>query len=384
MRTQCLTALALFLAACDSFDFGRVTGRTNPPPSAVPSAAVPREPGSASAESPELAEGELVLVLGGDVALGGNVKAWLSADKKYDPLAGLRPILEGTDLAIASLVSPITEQAMGTARGASPVGPPLGADALARSGLRIMDVGSERLWSSGKRAFIDTLSNLSRTGVLAAGASGDARSAWEPARLVVRGKTITVIATAIWPPKDPSLGEARERVALSDPARLLESIRAATKNDAFVIVSQGGAAEYVESPPPEEIALARSAIEAGAGAVLVHGAHVPLGVTWVDGHPIFYGLGNLVADGDPKNPWTGRGFVAKVSLTKRGVGPVDLCPFLIGDGEPKLLMGSSRTTEEGIFKRAIERLSAPLGGVSVGEPDLHSCLRITPRAVPPP
>jgi poly-gamma-glutamate capsule biosynthesis protein CapA/YwtB (metallophosphatase superfamily) len=148
---------------------------------------------------------------------------------------------------------------------------------------------------------------------------------------VVRGTTIAVIATATWPPRDPSLGEARERVALSDPTRLLESIRTAKKNDAVVIVSQGGAAEYVESPPPEEIAFARSAIEAGADAVLVHGAHVPLGVAWVAGHPIFYGLGNLVADDDPKNPWTGRGFVAKVGLTKRGVGPVDLCPFLIGN-----------------------------------------------------
>jgi hypothetical protein len=379
-RPLSLAAAALLLSACDSFDFGRVTGAPKAAPATQPSATTAADPGSGSSGVAARTDGEFVLVLGGDVALGGNVKAWLSADKKYDALAGLRPILDGTELAVASLVSPITEQPMSSAHGATPVAPPSAADALGRAGLRVLDVGSERLWTSGKRAFTDTLSQLARAGVLAAGAGTEARSAWEPARQTVHGTPVAVITTATWPPKDPALGEARGSVALEDGARLTETIRAAKKAGALVIVTAGGAPEFVETPAPSLLALARSAVDAGADAVLVHGAHVPLGVAWQAGHPVFYGLGNLIADDDPKNPWTARGFVAKLHVTKSGVGPVDLCPFLISDGEPKLLGGSSRPTEEGIFRRAIERLSTPLGAVTVGEPDLHSCLRVTPPA----
>lgn len=383
-RTQCLVAFTLLLGACDSFDFGRLTGAAKTNPAATPSAGTAAPLGSESSRAPERTDGELVLILGGDVALGGNVKAWLSADKKYDPLAGLRPILDGTDLAVASLVSPITEQATSSAHGATPVAPPAAADALARAGVRVVDIGSERLWSSGKRAFTDTLSQLTRAGVLAAGAGADARSAWEPARQTVRGMAISVITTTTWPAKDPALGEAQRNLALADTARLVDVIRAAKRTGAVVIVTEGGAAEYVEVPAPDRVTLARSAIDAGADAVLVHGAHVPLGVAWQAGRPIFYGLGNLIADDDPKNPWISRGFVAKLRVTQSGIGPVDLCPLLISDGEPKLLGGSSRPTEEGIFKRAIERLSTPLGAVTVGEPDLHSCLRVTPATASAP
>ncbi|HEX7671517.1 MAG TPA: CapA family protein, partial [Polyangiaceae bacterium] len=217
-RTQCLAALTLLLGACDSFDFGRVTGTPKTAPAATPSVGSGSPPGSVSSSAPELADGKLVLVLGGDVALGGNVKAWLSADKKYDPLAGLRPILDGTDLAVASLVSPITEQPMSSGHGATPVAPPSAADALGRAGLRVLDVGSERLWTSGKRAFTDTLSQLKRAGVLTAGAGTDANSAWEPARQTVHGTAVAVITTATWRASDPELGEARSAVALSDGA----------------------------------------------------------------------------------------------------------------------------------------------------------------------
>src|SRR5205814_388522 len=47
-----------------------------------------------------------------------------------------------------------------------------------------------------------------------------------------------------------------------DAARVADVVRAAKKDNDFVIASLGGAAEYVETPSAEDVALARAVIKA--------------------------------------------------------------------------------------------------------------------------
>ena len=104
----------------------------------------------------------LTVIFGGNVALGGNVRSWLRADKAYNPLAGLGPVLDGADLRMASLISPISDKSGATGKLVTPVGPPKAADALARAGLGALVVANDEIFSSGMGAFVDTLANLTR------------------------------------------------------------------------------------------------------------------------------------------------------------------------------------------------------------------------------
>src|SRR4029079_18923389 len=136
------SVLALVLAAplvgCDSFDFGRVVGKPSAHKAHEPRAAAPATTAIAAASAPAAtpparAERFLVMV-GGAIALGGNVGSFLAADSKYDPLVALRPMFEGAHLRMATLLSPIGAPA--AKPGPVPVGAASTAAGLGRTGLQ--------------------------------------------------------------------------------------------------------------------------------------------------------------------------------------------------------------------------------------------------------
>jgi len=319
------------------------------------------------------------VVAGGDVDFSGGARSWLGADQHYDPLAGVKPVLEGSTLRVASLASALSAKSK-AGKGGAMLGPESGAAALSRAGLDGVAVANGRLFAAGTPFFDETLAVLSRSHVTALGTTDDPNTL-RPQEFQRDGWSVALFATGVWPdagaPQD-----GKNRIALGDPARLGAAVRAARATHDVVLVSHHAGKE-TEDPPAEELALARAALEAGADAYFAHGARVPRGVGWVNDRPALYGLGSLVTDEDPKNPWTGRGLIARLAFSSDGQRTVDVCPYLIVDGEPKLLSGSGRSVQEGIFRRALERLSAGFGAVDIGEPDVHSCMRLGPPHAPP-
>jgi poly-gamma-glutamate synthesis protein (capsule biosynthesis protein) len=317
-----------------------------------------------------------VVVAGGDIAFGGNVTAYISADKSYDPLAGLRLVLDGTNLRIASLVAPITDHP--GAKAIWPAVPARAADALARAGIGALAVGSPELFASGASAFADTLTNLARVKIAAVGAATEPVKALVPAELSVDGWSIALFSVATWPEKDAAVKDGKDRVALPNPEIVAQAVRDARAHHDLVLVSHHGGQDLSDTPGAAQIALARAALEAGADAVFDHRSRIPSGVAWIQGRPAFYGLGNLLAEEDPKFPWTGRSYVVRLAVDASGQREVSVCPYLIVEGEPKLLSGTGRATQEGVFKRTIARLSDDYGGTVIGDPDENSCLRLAP------
>ena len=362
---------------CDAFDFGRLNRASGAAASASGSAGL-----APSSQPPPVASraDRLVVVAGGDVALGGAVRSWIGADPKYDPLAGVRAVIEDDAFEIVSLVAPLTARAAPVGKGGFAPGPPAGAAALARARVSLVAVTDPHLWASGRLAFEDTIHELAGAGVAHAGASVGPGEVSALTERQVLGWSVAVLTVGEWPAG--SSPEGKGHVALAEKASLVERIRAVRARHDLVLVSHGGGTDQGDAPAPATVDLARAAMEAGADAFVGHRGATPLGVGWVSGRPIFYGLGNLVMDEDPKVPWTGRGLLARIVFGKRGEREVSVCPVILGDGEPKLLTGSNRPTQEGIFARAISRLSEPLGGVDVSDPDAHSCMRLTPPRQP--
>ena len=93
----------------------------------------------------------------------------------------------------------------------------------------------------------------------------------------------------------------RTYVHEKDAEEILKSIRDASRRSDLTLFSlhthEGIAENWYAQQPPEFIEkIARDAIDAGADAVIGHGAHFLRGVEIYKGRPIFYNLGSLLME----------------------------------------------------------------------------------------
>lgn len=80
-----------------------------------------------------------------------------------------------------------------------------------------------------------------------------------------------------------------------DVSDILRSVRSGKQFADFCVATNHGhePGEFSEEPADYEQAFARSAIDAGADAYIVHGPHILRGIEIYRGRPIFYSLGNF-------------------------------------------------------------------------------------------
>jgi len=171
--------------------------------------------------------------------------------------------------------------------------------------------------------------------------------------------------------------EARHHVAWADFTRLRQALLRARAESDFVVVSYHGGEEYTDVPLPKTRAFVDAVMGLGVDVVIGHHPHVPQGVGWQGGRPIFYSLGNFVFDGRPTLPWTRSSFIAKVRFQRGHALEVVACPVLIDGYEPRAL-----TSSDGASRRAFERhlrdVSESVGGTMIGEPDALGCYPLSP------
>jgi len=322
----------------------------------------------------------LVLVAGGDVNLGRKVGQRILRDASFDPFVGIRPLLSRADIAFANLESPLSDQ-NGETEDRSRlafVGPPRGAELLARAPFHVVSVANNHAWDYERRAFFDTLAALDGARVAFAGGSRAPGAQYRPAVLTVKGWSVALFAvTHLWNPGDFARHEAREHVAWADDPRLFEALRAARKAHDLVLVSYHGGKEYVENPAQEPLDFARAVMAAGADAVLAHHPHVPQGVGWYDRRPIFHSLGNLVFGRHRDHPWTGRGYLARLTFTADRRVEAAACPYVIEQSLPRLL---TEPAAQQMVIRYLRRTSAfaSSAGTEVRDVDALGCFELVP------
>jgi poly-gamma-glutamate capsule biosynthesis protein CapA/YwtB (metallophosphatase superfamily) len=367
-------------------------GRRRPEPappdsaSALPSsiAGVPSaEPLDAGALDAEAAE-DLVVLLGGDVNLGRTIGRSILRGKEPEPFAGLDAVLRTSDLVFVNLESQLSDQHGETQSSWSPLvftGPPGGADLLARAGIHAVSVANNHIWDYGKQAFFETLTHLERAGVAYVGASREPDQMFEPVVIRKKGFSVALFAvTQIWNQGEFRGHSGEHQVAWADRDRLDGRLRAARRDHDVVLLGYHGGGEYVETPLPSLQGFAEQMMQTGLDALAGHHPHVPQGIGWHEGRPIFYSLGNLVFRMHKDFAWTGMSFLARLTFRRDRSVRVEACPYRIRGDNPELFGGPSRETEERMIRRHLALLSYGLGGIKVGEPGEHSCMSLSPPA----
>jgi poly-gamma-glutamate capsule biosynthesis protein CapA/YwtB (metallophosphatase superfamily) len=193
-----------------------------------------------------------------------------------------------------------------------------------------------------------------------------------------------------------------EKVDLRDEERILRSVRNASKQADFVIVTSHShePSEEVLTPPSFLVEFAKKCIDAGADAYIVHGPHQLRGIEIYKGKPVFYSLGNFIfqnetsdnlpsdlyeshalgqdalpADlmnarykngtvGFPASPIWYESVVAVPYFRGHQLSELRLYPIDLGQKAPRSQRGTPRLADQELAQKIIQRLatlSAPFG-----------------------
>lgn len=281
----------------------------------------------------------LALLVGGDVDLGRALGQRLVKAPDYRPFAHVDRWLSGADVRFVNLESPLSDQGGELQSPHNPLvfnGPPHAAKTLAAAGIDIVSTANNHAFDYGESGVLGTLRSLQSARVESVG-TGPFRTLAEEPRVFERGgrKIVFLAGTDVWN-QGASL-PARAYVADAEPTRLIAAITTSKQRmPDCIVVSVHAGEEYQDAPVARVRTLFRSLVDAGADVVVGHHPHVPQGVEWHAGKPIFYSLGNFVMRMHDRYPDTGTSFLGRVVCGDRGIS-VAICPFRIVGHEPRPL-----------------------------------------------
>jgi poly-gamma-glutamate capsule biosynthesis protein CapA/YwtB (metallophosphatase superfamily) len=274
----------------------------------------------------------ITLAFLGDVMLGRGVAAAHPTDDWTTTLASLKPELSDADLVMANLESPLTDSPSTVPAGGYDLrASPSSVQALLAASIDGLSLANNHRLDGGQAGLDETLDVLNENGLKAL-LPGE--SAWNT---TIQGIKLSFLAYDCTSPSF-DLEEAKQDIAR------------ARSTGAFVIVSLHWGGEYRTAPEPDQIALAQSLVDAGAGMVWGHHPHVLQPLAWMNGAAqpqralVAYSLGNALFD-QPAPPDASRGAVLLVTLDMQGIRSVRAVPFEIDSRLGETKPASSRSIE---------------------------------------
>lgn len=328
----------------------------------------------------------VVVVAGGDVELARATGKKLLADPSYDPLFGVAKVLSTGDVRFVNLESQLAETGGVTMSSTNPlvfVGPPVGADALARAKITVVSTANNHAWDFGRRALLETIENLDRVGVKHAGTGKTLDDAERAVIVDVSGFRVAFFAvTDIFNLGPLEKHPARDHLARADEASLprrIAELRRSGGADA-VLVSYHGGDEYQDAPLARTRSIVRAAIDAGADAVLGHHTHVLQGIEWRAGKPILYSMGNLLMQRHKDVPATGYGYLARLVLSRGRAPELEVCPFRTVGLVPVPFVGDPGRSvyEREVFLRLRRTSSHVAQSLAISTTGDDGCARVRP------
>jgi poly-gamma-glutamate synthesis protein (capsule biosynthesis protein) len=310
----------------------------------------------------------LRLAITGDLMLGRGVDDVVRAHTLAYPWGDLRPELRTADLTLGNLECCIAERGTPWAPGTKPFhfrAGPWAAPALADAGFDFVSLANNHTLDYGAEALEETLSYLSHHGIAHSGAGRDLAEASQPAHFETRGWRIAVFAAADHPADfaatTTSPGTRLLRPTATDPAgaELIRDVaRARRSGYDLVVVSLHWGPNMNRRALPGFAEYARALIDAGAGVVHGHSAHLFQGVERYRGRPILYDTGDFVDDYaiDPTER-NDLQFLFQLDFDPAGSVSVGLVPVRIAECR----VGHALPAERAWLYDRMRRLSEELG-----------------------
>jgi len=153
--------------------------------------------------------------------------------------------------------------------------------ALKASGIKIVSFANNHVMDQGWAGFAESRGHLKDVGLLFAGTSDNAATAWQPVITEASGIKVGWLGMTRWlngnrnPDKDdqpqvnffPYQGEAGGAPGADEDA-VLAAVKAARAQCDLLVVSMHWGIEYATAPRPEDVDIAHKMLEAGATVIV--------------------------------------------------------------------------------------------------------------------
>ena len=266
----------------------------------------------------------------------------------------LLPILRGADLRVVNCECALTRSTRAVWKsGAVFKGEPAHVKGLTVVPFDVACLANNHVLDYGVPGLSETLRLLRRHGIRTVGAGLTEQEAYSPLSVAVKGVQLHIVNFSEG--EDLTAARGGPGVFGWDIPRVVEEVRRRKKGGGVVIAIGHCGLEYVPYPPPYVVGAFRAIAEAGADCVIGHHPHVPQGMEWRDGCPIFYSLGNFVFYQPAALHYRKIGFLVTLRLERDGIAGVTLHPYRITDAAVRAL----GPAEDRAFRRDLARISRP-------------------------
>ncbi|MEB3342322.1 CapA family protein [Okeania sp.] len=263
-------------------------------------------------------------------------------------LEGLQPLFQNnfSDFRSVNLETPVLDHPK-TPHWAKPYSfftLPESVEQLYKLGVNYVALGNNHLWDYLASGLTTTIENLQHIGLAYSGAGLTPTTAQEPYRLNLGNTEYSLfsfssIAGDRYP--EPLQFVATENQGGAADLRdiaTVENLIAQEKNQGrFPIVQLHAGTEYTFAPTSYVENLMDKVANAGAGLIVGHHPHLPQGLGFRHGVPLFYSLGNLVFDSDRLETFLE--LVALVDVQSEEVTKLQVIPIYLEDYRPQIIGG---------------------------------------------
>ncbi|HUT78924.1 MAG TPA: CapA family protein, partial [Polyangia bacterium] len=312
------------------------------------------------------------IIYGGDVTLGRRInEALWDAGARGRIFGDVEPLLREADLALVNAEGVITLGGRFNNKGEPRPylfrAHPSVIEVLSRAGIDLVTVGNNHAVDYGPEALTEMLDRLSLAGIDTFGGGHDAADARRPAYRRLGDTVVALVGADFTVSARYRATKRRAGILFYDAFRdgsheedivadLKQIHDEARRHAQVVLLSPHWGDNMVDEPAPHLRSLARRLIEVGYDGILGHSAHVFQGVELIDGKPVIYDAGNLVAD------FGGGGRVHQalaweLEITRAGVTRIAGYPLQLKRNRTDLATGKLR---DGILE-SLSAMSLELG-----------------------
>jgi poly-gamma-glutamate synthesis protein (capsule biosynthesis protein) len=256
--------------------------------------------------------GTVRIVFVGDIMLDGGPGHVVT--NGGDPFAATAPLLRDADLTVGNLECAITRDGHAvdkpyTFKGTRKALP------LLKKYFSAVSLANNHSGDWGKRGFADELTLLKETGLPWFGGGANQREAHRPMVLTANGRRVALLGYNNFPPRSFAARRNSPGTAWLVEKDVVRDIQRARQQADIVILFLHWGEELEEQPLPEQQALARRLIDAGADAIIGAHPHVTQTIDWYKGRPVVYSLGNFLFDYFPTDPPVWKGWIVKLTFS---------------------------------------------------------------------
>ncbi|MCR5196713.1 MAG: CapA family protein [Pseudobutyrivibrio sp.] len=218
---------------------------------------------------------------------------------------------------------------------------------LKEIGVDLVSVANNHVFDYDETGFLDTLQTLENAGIPYVGAGRNIEEAKKPVYYIVGGKKIAIVAaTQI----ERTLNYTKEATETTPgvlkclyPEVFCKTIKMAKNNADYVIVFPHWGTEGNANYGPDQVALARAFVEAGADVIIGGHTHCLQTVEFMDDVPIYYSLGNYWFSTTANMPAEYKTAVAQVRINPEGRIDTYLIPCKFNAGVTSRLYSEDKT-----------------------------------------